>query len=127
MCLAELLVQLDVRRLEGEHAAVGHGVARVDGEVQQHLDELVLVDLHLAQVGAERSPQLDVGTEGPARAAVSVSETIVLSDSTAGLQGLAAREGEYALGQAARPLGRRLDLADVLGYGARGAFRGRPG
>ena len=41
-----LLVELDILRVNREQPAVGHCVARVDGEVHEHLLELIRVGEH---------------------------------------------------------------------------------
>src|SRR3989442_1185457 len=53
-------VELGVRGLDRELAALRHGVARVHGQVHDHLLELTGIRLHRAHVGCERRAQLDV-------------------------------------------------------------------
>ena len=49
-----------VARADGERAAVGHGVARIDGQVDDHLVELRLVGLDVPEVAAGQDLELDL-------------------------------------------------------------------
>jgi len=60
MLLAVGRVELDITRRDDEAAALGHGVAGIDGEVDDDLFELAWVDLHRAEFGALRELERDV-------------------------------------------------------------------
>src|SRR2546422_6373482 len=53
-----LLVERDARRPDAQPAAAGHGVAGVDGEVQEHLLELPRVGVDRARGGVARRGEL---------------------------------------------------------------------
>ena len=57
-------VEMGIRRLDGEPAAVGHGVTGVDGEVQQRIFQLCLVDHGVPLPTAEHGFDLDVLAQG---------------------------------------------------------------
>ena len=59
-------------RLDGEHAAAGHRIARVDREVQEHLLELVGVGLHGTHGGVAFDPEIDVFADQAAQQRVDV-------------------------------------------------------
>ena len=79
-----LVVELHVGGLDRQHAAVGHRVARVDREVEQHLLELVRVREHAVQLRLERVRR----ARGPRRSAVEsigvIPSTTSLSSRTRG-------------------------------------------
>ena len=52
--------QQEVRRRHFERAAIRHGIAGVDGEVEQHLLDLAGIDLDAPQIGRQRADELDV-------------------------------------------------------------------
>ena len=53
------LVEVNVRRLDGQEAAVRHGVAGVDAEIQDCALELVRIDIHRPEARREDTLQLD--------------------------------------------------------------------
>src|SRR2546423_7609545 len=53
-------VEFDVRGCDGELAAIGHGIAGVDGEVHEHLLDLAGVSFDLAEGRIEGEVELDV-------------------------------------------------------------------
>lgn len=55
------LFLVDVARPDGDLAAVRHGVARIDAEIDEHLLELRQVGLHRPQITAVIDFQLDIG------------------------------------------------------------------
>ena len=59
------LVQLHVAGLDDELAPLGHGVARVDGQVGDDLLHLAGVGLHPPQPGVEDGDELDVLADEP--------------------------------------------------------------
>ena len=60
-------VELDVAELDGELAAVGHGVARVHREIDDDLLQLTRVDRDAPQAGRLVRGELDVLAEEPAQ------------------------------------------------------------
>ena len=60
-------VDVDVLGVERQRAAVGHRVARVDREVEQHLLELAVVGHDRPQVGRQRRLEHDVLAERAAQ------------------------------------------------------------
>src|SRR5439155_1412210 len=60
---SSLLGQLDARRLNPQHSAVRHGVARVGGEVEEDLLDGMHVRADLRQADAAGDHDLDVGGE----------------------------------------------------------------
>ena len=99
---AVVLVQLDVGGPDGERAALGHGVAGVDGEVEQHLPELARIGAQLAELRIEEQAQLDVLADHAAEQLGDVLDDAVEVQDL-GLEDALAAEGEELAGeQAAR-------------------------
>ena len=65
MCARVVVVQIDVRGLDGQLAAVRHGVARVDREVHEDLLDLPGIGLDVPEAADQEKRQLDVGAEEP--------------------------------------------------------------
>ena len=61
------IVEISIRRLDRQPAAVRHRVARVDREVEQHVLELVGIDARLPQAAGEHGLDRDVLAQGPAQ------------------------------------------------------------
>ncbi len=103
-----------VARPDRQRAAVGHRVARVQREVEEHL-------LHLAGVGANRIErgvehrQSSIRSPRTRRSIATVSETSAFSSSGSRVEGLAPAEGEQLARQRGGALRARLDPAQVLG------------
>ncbi len=92
---ADLEVADDVlgARADGDVAPVGHGVAGVDREVEEHLLELARVDEDDRRGRFEARAQLDVLADQAAQHLLEARHDLVQVDD-AGLQHLAAAEGE---------------------------------
>ena len=60
------LVEIDVARLEGEAAADGHGVARVDDQIHDHLLEVPWICLYLVQGSGRDRAEFDALADQPA-------------------------------------------------------------
>ena len=56
-------VDLDIARFDGQLAALGHGVACVDCEVEDDLNDLRGVGHHRAELRVESGHELDVFTD----------------------------------------------------------------
>ena len=104
---------VDGARLDRERAAVGHRVARVDGEVHHHL-------LELARVGADRargpgSRRVTSSTRSPTRRRSSGSspDDDLVEVEHARLEHLPAREREQLPGERGGLLARARDLLDL--------------
>ena len=96
-----------------ELAAIRHGVAGIDREIDDHLLELVDVRLDEPQVAAVAEIELDALAEQALQQHRQFVEPIVEVEHLRP-QGLAAREGEQLAHQARGPVGVLLDLHDVL-------------
>ena len=90
----------------GEPAAVGHRVAGVDGEVDQHLLDLAGVGLDRPQVGRDASLQLDVLAERAAQQLLELGDDVVEVEHLR-LHDFAAAEDQQLAGQRGRALARR--------------------
>ena len=96
-----------------ELAAVRHGVARVDGEVHDHLLELVQVGLDRPDVAAVLDLELDRLAEQPGEQHRDVGERLVELDHLRP-QRLPARERQQLPHQPGGAVGVLLDVHDVL-------------
>ena len=92
------LVEIGVGGLDGHLAAFGHGVARVDGEVQDRRLELVLVGEGEPQPAGQHGLERDRLAQGAAQQFGRVGDQPVGVE-RAGVERLLAREGEQAVGQ----------------------------
>ena len=107
------LVEIDVARLDGQHAAVGHGVAGVDDQVHQHLLELRRVEADAAEIARGDDAQLDVLADDAPQQVLHLHDQRVEIDD-ARLGDLPAREAEELPGQRRAALGGVADAAEVL-------------
>ena len=110
---AARLLGRDVAGADRELAAVRHGVARVDGEVHDHLLELVHVGLDEPEVAPVLEVELDALAEEAPQQHRQVRQDLAEVEDL-GPQRLAAREREQLAHEARRPVGVLLDLHDVL-------------
>ena len=107
------LVELDVGGLDGELAAVGHGVAGVDRQVHQHLLDLARVGVDHAEVGREHLDEVDVlADEAPEHLLDPRGDLVQVERH--GLQHLLAAEGQQLAGQRRRALAGLLDLQEIV-------------
>ena len=113
MKLGILLAQLGVHGLDGELSTCGHGIARVDGEVQNHLLELARVGPDVARVRREGRPERDVLADQAAEHLLHILNHIVHVQHD-GLEHLLAAEGQQLPGETSRPLSRFADLPQHL-------------
>jgi hypothetical protein len=111
------LVYVDVAGLDDQPAASGHGVAGVDGQVDQDLLDMTLVSQDVSQVGGEAGDQLDVLAERPLQQLEDVGDRYV-EVQHARLHHLAAGEGQELMRQPGGPVGGELDLLDIGPGGA---------
>ena len=93
------------RRGDGQFAAVGHGVARVDAQVEDRHLELVAVGLGRGQIVANHDPQLDFGPERAADQPGHAVDQFGQVD-RGRLERLAASEGEQPLDEYLGAFGR---------------------
>jgi hypothetical protein len=105
-------VHVDVRRLDREHAPVGHRIARVHSEIEQHLLELAAIGLDPAEVAVELGADLDVVADHPPEHLLHVVHDLVQVDAH-GLEHLLPAEGEELTRQSGGAVGRLLDLLQV--------------
>ena len=101
-----------MRGPDGQRAAAGHGVARIDREIDDDLLELALVDLDEAEVAAVHHLQLDVLADQPAQQVRQLGQHVGDVED-ARLQGLLAREGQQLAHEVGGAVGVLLDLHDV--------------
>ena len=102
----------DVRGLDRHRAALRHRVARVHGEVDDHLLDLRRVGAHRARARAEHRDELDVLADQPAQHHVHVADRRVQVEDPR-LQHLPAAEREQLARERGRAVGRPLDLLGV--------------
>ena len=107
------LRRLDVARADRQRAAVRHRVAGIDGEVDDHLLELVEVGLDRPEVAAVHELQLDLLAEQPLQQDREVRQHVAERQHLRP-QRLPAREGEQLPHQAGGAVGVLLDVHDVL-------------
>ena len=121
----DLIVHDDVLRADGERAARGHGVARVDAEIQQDLVELRGVAVHGPQIGRKRGLDVDVSREGLRHDfGEFVHEMLRLNEDPLAFH--AAREGEHLLHDASAALAAALDdVEHLLGVGILATLSGK--
>jgi hypothetical protein len=104
---------------DGEPAAVGHGVAGVDGEVHEDLLDLARVGLDAAELGIELGGQLHVLADGAPQELVDARHRGVEVEDL-GLQHLPAREGQELAGERRGLLAGRHDLVEAAAMGGLG-------
>ena len=98
---------------DGQRAAVGHRVARVDGEVDQHLLELRAIGEHGQQAGADGDAQRDALAQRAVEQALEVAQQAADVEHL-GLDHLAAAEHEQLARERRGAIGRAPDLLDVV-------------
>ena len=103
----------DVLRAQGDLAAVGHGVARIDDEIHHNLLELVDVRLHQPQVAPVLQVQIDLLAHKAAQQHLQVGQHVAQLQHLRA-ERLAAREGEQLTRQRGGAVRVLLDLHDVL-------------
>ena len=106
-------VELDVARLDRELAARGHGVARVDREVHDHLLQLTGVGPDGAQRRSQHGRQLHVLAQQPAQHFLELAHEGV-QVYHARLQHLLAAEGEQLAGEPGGAIRRLVNLVRIL-------------
>ncbi len=111
-----IAIELHVGSFDGQAAAVGHGVARVDYEVQGDLLDLAGVGFHAAEIGAGQKREFDIGADD-ARNHLNHSGDDFVQIQNARLQHLHAAEGEQLASEGGGTLGGLLNLFDVLARG----------
>ena len=105
-----LLVDVDVARLDRQLPAVGHGVARVDGEVHDDLLELTRIGFDASQSGLQRRHQDDVlADQSPQHVVHLRDDGVEVEDPR--LEHLLPAEGEELAGEGGGALRRLEDLA----------------
>ena len=98
---------------QGEGAAVGHGVARVDREVHQHLVELAGIDVDDAVGVLQCQFQPDALAQAAAQQGCEIGDRLVYRDH-ARLEGLLRGEGQELAHQVRAASGAVEDQTDVL-------------
>ena len=105
---------------EGEASALGHGIAGVDGEVDEDLFDLAAVGADVDVVGVELGLEDDVLAEEGAKEVVEVVDDLVEVEDF-GLDDLLAAEGEELACEGAGACGGAEDFGG-FGLGAGGLF-----
>ncbi len=103
----------EIARLNGKPAASRHSVLRVDGQIDEHLLDLVRVGLHPSQIVLRQEGQLDILFNEAFEEAEEVADDVVEVDHF-GAQHLAAAEGEQLTGEHGRAVGGLFDLGEPL-------------
>ena len=119
MCTGIGLVQLDVRCLNGQFAAFGHGVARVDRKVHDDLLDLAGVGFDVPEPAPRERRQVDVGPEQPAEHLLHPGESVVQVQYSR-IEHLLPAEGEELPREVRRAHSSRPDLLDVRAQGLAG-------
>ena len=113
-------VEVDVRGLDRELAALRHGITGVDREVHDHLLDLAGIRPHGGEVGREPRGELDVLAQQPAQHVLRFRHEAVQVDHFR-LHHLLPAEGEQLAGEPRRAVGRLADLGDVFSARVGGA------
>ena len=100
---------------DDELPAARHRVAGVDGQVDQDLLDLAGVGQHRAQPGGQVGGQLHVLAQGAQQQLLDSFDDVV-EVQHAGLDDIAAGEGQQLVGEPGGALGGPLDLPDVLAH-----------
>src|ERR671920_253988 len=106
------MVEVGVGGVDGQCAAGGHRIARVDGEIDQDLFDLTGIGAHRPQVRVQAGGQVDVLAEDPAQHLFDITDDLVevqhlrLGDFTSA-------EGEQLFGEPGGTLGGSADLGKV--------------
>ena len=103
---------LGVARADRQRAAVGHRIAAVDDEIDEHLLDLAWVGTNGAEHRRGEDVELDVVAEQALQEGADLGHDGVQVERTR-IQHLASSEGEQLLRQLGRPVGGALDLAEV--------------
>ena len=102
----------DVGGTQLQPPAPGHGVARIDREVHDHLLELRDVDLDRPKIAAMHNVERNLLADQAAQQHGQIAQHLAEIEHL-GAQRLLARESEQMPHQARRPVGVLLDLHDV--------------
>ena len=103
-----VLVEIDVAGLERELAAIGHGVARVEGKVEHRRRELVRIDQGRPCILGQQRRDLDVFAERRVQQFGGLQHQPIDVDFN-GLQRLLAGKGQQMLGQIGAAFGGFVD------------------
>ena len=117
-----VLADRAIGRLDGQPAAVRHGVARVDGEVQEHLLDLTGIGRHGSEVRRGHRDELDRLAEEPIEHRVQAADDAVDVEH-GGREHLLSAEGQELARERRRLVG---GLADPLGIDAERVLGGQP-
>ena len=108
-----MFVEGDVGGFDDEFAALGHGVAGVDGQVDQDLFHLAQVYFHWVEVLAWDGYQFYILAEETAQHLIHIEHQVVEAYHF-WLQELAAGEGQELSGEVGGAVGGVQDLLDVV-------------
>ena len=118
-------VELTRRRLHADHAAARHRVARVDGQVEQGVLDLVAVGLDGRQSGLQQQFELDVLADAAPEHVLHLGDQAVDLERLQ-VQGLLARERQQPLDERCGALRRGRGHRDVAGQVGGVPARGDP-
>ncbi len=101
------IVEMRVCHFQGQLAAIGHGIARIDGEVENGIFQLVRIGQGVPQAARDDGFDLDLFTEGPAEHLAQIADDASQIDGT-GRQRLTAGKSQQ-LAREARPARHRAN------------------
>ena len=111
-------VEPRIRGRDGELAAIGHGVARVDGEIEQRAFQLIGIAQRAPQIVRRDDRKIDGLADGPAQQILQRHHELIGIDAFRN-QRLPPRKGQQAMGERGGAVGRchrRVDVArDIVG------------
>ena len=100
-------------RLDDQPAALGHGVARIDGEVENGILDLAGVDAHGPQAGGQGRAYMD-GLADRAAKQVHHAEDLLVQVDDGGLELSLSGEAEEAAGEPGPHFGGFAGMADEI-------------
>jgi hypothetical protein len=107
-------IQRHIRRFDGEMTAPGHGIARIDGQIEDRIFDLGGIRDRLPKTGSGKRAHCDVLSECPLQYGRHTRRDLVQVERPR-LKWLFAREGQHALGELSATLWmRRFIISDLL-------------
>ncbi len=107
-------VQEDIARLDGQFAALRHGIAGIDRQIHQHLLDLPRVRQDVAQIGSGLRNQVQVFADHPTQHVVEIQDQRVEIEH-ARLDRLFTCKGEQLVSESRGALGSVEDFVQIAG------------